>query len=174
MAPELLEQRSIIAIVHQHRNILVVLGGGADHRRAADIDVLDAGGKIAAAGNGFFEGIKVYDHNIDGEDFVRPHGFDMLGIAAPCQKSAVHRRMQRLDAAVHHFRKAGELAHIEHFQSGLAEDLARAAGRNQLNAEPGECMREIHDAGFVRNRNQRARGAAQIVAHRAPICVAFA
>src|SRR5215469_3397084 len=83
-------------------------------------------------------------------------------------------RMQGLDAAVHHFRKAGELADVEHFQSGVTESLARAAGRNQLNVEGGENARKIDHAGLIGHRNQRAGGAAQIVTHHAPICVLFA
>src|SRR5215472_11772906 len=83
-------------------------------------------------------------------------------------------RMQGLDAAVHHFRKAGELADVEHFQSGVAEGLARAAGRNQLDVEGGESARKIDHAGLIGHRNQGAGGAAQIITHHAPICVLFA
>jgi hypothetical protein len=77
--------------------------------------------------------------------------------------------MQRLDPAIHHFGKPGEVTHIEHLQPGIAEYFPGAAGRNQLNPELGERAREFHDAGFVGNGNKRAGGAAQIFGHRSPI-----
>ncbi len=42
MPGEFREQRGVVAGIDQHRDVVVVLGGGADHGRAADIDVLDA------------------------------------------------------------------------------------------------------------------------------------
>ena len=39
---QVVEHGRVIGAVHHHRHVAVVLGGGADHRRAADIDVLDA------------------------------------------------------------------------------------------------------------------------------------
>jgi hypothetical protein len=57
--------------------------------------------------------------------------------------------MQSLDPAIHHFRKASQLAHVEHFQSSIAEDFAGAARRDQLDAESGERTCEFDNAGFV-------------------------
>ena len=74
-------------------------------------------------------------------------------------------RMQRLDAAVHHFRKSGQFADVEHIQSGIAERHAGAAGRNQLDAEARQCAREVDDPGFVGDGNEGARGAAEMFGH---------
>ena len=156
MLLEFLNDRDVIACVHQDRDVVVILGGRANHGWAADINVLDAGSEVAAAGQCRFERIKAHDHDIDRADVMRTHRFEMFGIVAPCQQSPVHRRMQRLDAAIHHFRKTSERADVEHFQSGLAEGLARAAGRNEFDAEAGERARKIHYAGFIGNRDQRA------------------
>ena len=36
----------------------------------------------------------------------------------------MHVGMQRLDAAVHHFRKAGQFGDVEHVEAGVAQRLA--------------------------------------------------
>jgi hypothetical protein len=93
----------------------------------------------------------------------------VLGVAADREQTAVHPRMQRLDAAIHHFGIAGKLTHIEHLQPGIAEYFPGTASRNQLNPDLGERAREFHDAEFVGNGNKRAGSAAQIFGHRSPI-----
>ena len=45
--------------------------------------------------------------------------------------------MERLDASVHHFGKAGELGNIAHRRAGAGDELGRAAGRDQLDPKPG-------------------------------------
>jgi hypothetical protein len=85
VALKLLDQRGVIVCIHQHSDILVVLGRGANHGRAADIDILDALGKIRAARDRRFERIKIDDQNIDRPDTMRPHRLGMLGIAADGQ-----------------------------------------------------------------------------------------
>ena len=48
---------------------------------------------------------------------------------------------------------------------GVAQRLARAAGRNELDAVAGERAGEFDDAGFVGDGNEGARGAAQMLGH---------
>jgi hypothetical protein len=51
----------------------VVFRGRADHRRAADIDVFDTGGKIRAFGDRFLKRIEVHHQQIDSTDAVCIH-----------------------------------------------------------------------------------------------------
>ena len=162
---ELVEHRGVIAGVDHDGDIVVVLGRGADHRRAADIDVLDAGREIGAARDGFLERIEIDDQKIDRPDAVRAHRLGVRGIAADGEQAAMHRRMQRLDAAVHHFGKAGEVGDVEDRESGLAQRLARAAGRNEFDAVAGERAGEFDHPGLVGNGNEGARRAAQVFGH---------
>ena len=46
----------------------VVLGGGADHRRAADVDLLDALVGRGAGGDGLAERVEVDDDQVEGLD----------------------------------------------------------------------------------------------------------
>ena len=113
--------------------------------------------EIRAARDGVLEGIEIDDQEIDRADAVRAHRLGVLGIVAQREQAAMDRRMQRLDAAVHHFRKAGEIADVEHVEPGIAQRLARAAGRDQLDAVAGERAGEVDHAGFVGNGNEGAR-----------------
>ena len=55
-------------------------------------------------------------------------------IAANVKQSAVDFRVQRLDAAVEHFGKAGVFADVLHRKPGLAQGFGRAAGGNDFNS----------------------------------------
>ena len=85
----------------------------------------------------------------------------------------MHRRMQGLDPAVHHFRKAGEIGNIEDGETGVAQRLARAAGRYELDAIAGEFAGEFDDAGFIGNGNEGARCAAQMLGHGVAFILAY-
>jgi hypothetical protein len=90
-------------------DIGVVLGGGADHRRAADVDVLHARLEARAGGRGLLERVEVDPQKVDALDRVLAHGAGVIARVPHAQKAAVDLRMQRLDSAVHHLRKAGDL-----------------------------------------------------------------
>ena len=50
----------------------------------------------------------------------------------------MHLGMQRLDPAVHHLGKAGELGDVRHLQPGRGDRLGGAAGGDQFDAMAGE------------------------------------
>ncbi len=97
---------------------------------------------------------------------MRAHCFRVRGVAAHRQQAAMDRRMQRLDPAVHHLGKTGEIADVEHVEPGVAQGLARAAGGNQLDAVAGQRAGKVDDAGFVGDGNEGARYAAELLGHR--------
>jgi len=109
----------------------MVLGGGADHGRAADVDVLDAVLVNLSCRGGGLERVEVDDQKIDRRDAVGQHGRLMLRVRPHPQKAAVNGRMQRLDAPVHHLREAGEVGDLLHGQARVGERLMRAAGRDE-------------------------------------------
>src|SRR5580692_2562521 len=76
------------------------------------------------------------------------------------------RRMQRLHSAVHHLRKTGEIADVEHGEPGIAQSLGRAAGGHQLDAVAGQRAGEVDDAGLVGDGNEGTRYAAKLLGHR--------
>jgi hypothetical protein len=134
----------------------VVLGRRADHRRPADVDVLDAGGEVRARGGGLLEGAEVHVQQVDAADPVRRHRLPVLGGVAHAEQAAVHRRVQGLDPPVHHLREAGEVGNVLHRQAGVGDRLARPAGGDEFDAQGGEGLGGLHEAGLVGDRDERA------------------
>ncbi|MCY1240520.1 hypothetical protein D9M72_533730 [compost metagenome] len=128
----------------------MVLGRRAQHGRAADVDVLDRVGQGAVIlGHGLLERVQVHHQQVDRRDAVLGQRGHVLGQVAACQDAAVHLRVQRLDAAVEHFREAGVVGHLRHGQAAVGQQLGGAAGGKQRDAERVQFAREIDDAGLV-------------------------
>jgi len=162
---ELSRQRRIVAGLDDHGDIGVVLGGGADHGGTADVDVLDAVVEARALRHGLLERVEVDDEQVDRGECRGPAWRGMLGIGADRQQAAMDLGMERLDAAVHHLRKAGQLGHVAHGEAGSRELLSGAAGRDELYAVAGEDAGELDQPGLVRHREESAGNAAQLIGH---------
>jgi hypothetical protein len=72
----------------------VVLGGGAHHRGAADVDRLDVGL--------LEERVEVRDHEVEGRDAVRLEVGDLLRLPPVGEDAAVDARMERLHPSAEH------------------------------------------------------------------------
>jgi hypothetical protein len=68
----------------------------------------------------------------------------MAAIFPAMKDASVNLGVQRLDAAVEHFRESGQLGNIFHRDSGVAQEFGRASGRNQFDAESGEFAGKIN------------------------------
>src|SRR5262249_17169508 len=69
--------------------------------------------------------------------------------AAHVQDPAVDFGMQRLDPAVHHLWKPGELGNVSHTHAGVAQKLGRAAGGNQLHFQGRQLLGEVNKSCLV-------------------------
>ncbi len=134
----------------------MVLGGRAHHAGAADINILDDLVALGALGDGRGKGIEVDHDQIDRADAVRVHCGDMLCIVAHREQTAMHHRVQRLDAAVHHLGKVGDLRNVAHRKARIAQRLGGAAGGDQLHAMRRQSGAEFGQAAFVGDGKQRA------------------
>ena len=114
MQSELGQHLFVVGRLHHHGHVAMVFGGGADHGRAADVDVLDAIVEGGAFGDGGLERIEVHDQEIDRLDAVLVRRRGVLLVRADRQQPAMHLRVQRLHPAVHHFRKAGEFGDVDY------------------------------------------------------------
>ncbi len=153
---ERVDDRRVILRRHADRHIGVVLGTGADHRRSADVDVLDRRGVVGARRDGFLERIEIDDEEVDPGDPVFRHRRRMGGIVAHPEKPAMHVRMERLHPAVHDLRKTGDLGELGTGDAGPLERRAGAAGRYDLGAARRERTGEIDHAGLVVDRDEGA------------------
>ena len=154
----------VIGGVGDDGDMSMVLRGATHHAGPADVDILDdvgAGSGIAGTALGIFrhrlrKGIEVHHHQIDRANVVLGHGGEMLGIVAHGQQAAMHLGVQRLHAAIHHFGKTGEVGNVAHRQTGVAQSLGRAAGRDQIHTLFRQRPAQLDKARLVRNRKQGA------------------
>ena len=148
---------SIVSRVDDHCDAVMILRGAAKHGRAADIDVFDGvvQGDVGF-GDGLFERIQIDDDEIDGLDAVFADGGFVAGVAADVEQAAVDFGVERFDAAIEHFGKAGVLADVFDGEAGVAEGLGGAAGGDEFHAGSGEGLGEGHEAGFIGDGKQGA------------------
>ena len=124
----------------------------AQHRRPADVNVLN---RVVQSDirlrHRLLEGIKIHHDEINRLNVMRANGGFVRFVAANEQQAAVDFRMERFDAAIEHFGKAGVFADIFHRESGLAQRFGGAAGGNNFNAGFGQNLCERNQARLVRN-----------------------
>jgi hypothetical protein len=134
----------------------VILGRRANHRRAADIDILDRRGVIGALRHGLLERIEIDHKKVDRRDSVRLHRRAVIRVVAQRQKPAMHHRVQRFHAPVHHLGKARHIGHVPHREAGLAQAARGAPGREQLDTPIRERPAQIDKPGLVGNGKKGA------------------
>ena len=146
----------VVVRVHHHGDVGVVLGGAAEQGGPADIDVLDGflQGDVGPRRD-LLEGIEVHHDQINRTDAVLSDCCFMPRIAPEEKQAAMHFRVQRLQAAVEHFREPGIIAQLDDRQAGLAQEPGGAAGGNQLHARCRECLREGNESCLVENGDER-------------------
>ena len=107
----------------------MVLCGGADHRRATDVDVLDhLGVADAGASRGALEWIEVDADELDELDVLLLRLSQVVGVVAHREEAGVELRVERLDPAVHDLGKPGEVIDRAHVDARRTELLGGAAG----------------------------------------------
>ena len=155
---------AVIGRLDDYGDILVVLGGGADHGRAADVDVLDGVFQGATwLGHGGGEGIEVDDDHVDGGDSVLGH--DGVIPVAAAEDATVYLGMQGLDPAIHHLGEAGVVGDLGHRQARVGQQLGGSAGGEQGHATLVECLGKFQDASLVRHTQQCTANGSSLFHH---------
>ena len=120
-------QHAVVVIrIGDGPDIVVILGCGANHGRAADVDVLDDFRAIVGSGQRRREWIQVDGDEVDGR---QPMFGELLAIACqvgPRENSGVNRRVERLHAAVEHLGPARHRVDRPHRHSGIPQRLSGA------------------------------------------------
>jgi hypothetical protein len=98
-------------------------------------------------GHGTRKGVEIHDEQIDGDDLMLGH----CGIIdpAPTQQPTMNLRMQRLQAPVHHLRKAGVVGDITHRQPRIAQQAGGASGGQDFDAALPERTGQIRGTALV-------------------------
>ena len=152
---QFVDQPRIVVDIDDHGDVVVVLCPGADHRRAADVDILDPVLERGAPGKRLLERIEIDDQKVDRRDVVGDHRRLMGGLRADREQAAVHPRVQRLDSPIHHLGEPGDLRHVDDRKAGAAQRRRRTAGRDQFDAGFRERARQIDEARLVGDRQER-------------------
>jgi hypothetical protein len=148
--PQLLEHRRVLARIGDHAHALVVLGRAADHAGPADVDVLDGVGQRAiGVGHGLLERVERHDDQVDGPDAVLLQRRHVLGKRAAGEDAPVNLGVQGLHPSMEHLREAGHLGDVHHLQPAVAQERGGAPGGEDLHAERGQTLGEVHDAALV-------------------------
>ena len=115
----------------------VILCSSAEHRRAADIDLLDRVRPFdIEPADGALERIEVDVHEIDGADPVLLELGLILGNIAPREDSAVDGGMEGDDPMAKHVRKPCELGDRSDRDAVAGDEIRGATTRDKLNPEP--------------------------------------
>ncbi len=132
MIPQFRDDSVVVVWIHDDRNELMILRCGSEHRRPADVYVLQRLFAVTVnARDRGLEGIQVHNQQVDGTDPVFGH---RRGVQiATGQESAMDFRMQGLDAAVHELREPGNLRDVRHREAGVAQRRRGSAGRDDLD-----------------------------------------
>ena len=152
MRLHLSRQLFVIGCGSDHRDILKVLGSRTKHRGAAYVDVLHQLSKGRAGLTcGFFEGIQIYHHHVDGFDTLLCHRRPVFNAVANMKNAPVYLGVQGFHPAIEHFRETGEVGNIAHFESDITQDPRCASGRNQLHVHTAQLAGEIYQASLIGN-----------------------
>jgi hypothetical protein len=143
------DQTGVIGRIGDDGDVFVVFCRGTHHRRAADVDVLDGVVQRVRLRHGLHERIEVDADQVDVTQLMLVHGRHMRVVVAHCQDAGVDLGMQRLDAAIEHFRKAGEFRDILDRQPRIADRLGSTAGGQQFDTLRGQRTGKVDQAGFI-------------------------
>src|ERR1019366_1261892 len=143
---QLVEHVVVLVRAGDHTNPGVVLGCGTNHRGAADVDGLDAGGGE--------ERVEVADHEVEGLDALRVEIGSVDRVGEIGEETAMDTRVECLDAPIEHLGCTGDGLHGDDRDAGLHQRRGSVPRRDQLEAELVQRRRELREAGLVVDRDQ--------------------
>ena len=140
----------IIAWIANDRHVIPVLRCRAQHRRTADIDLLDSlRHSRSLFGNRLTERIEIDAHKVDQLNAVLSQSRHVRRFVTTRQKSAMHFRMQGLDAAVADLRKTRYFADADGLHAALFQQFLRTAGGDDLPSCSLQALDELHQTGLI-------------------------
>ncbi len=106
--PHAVKRLGVVSRVDEDEDEGIVLGGGADDGRPADVDLLQALVVAGAGGHRLDEGVEVHADQVYGGDVTAPQVLHVLGHVPAGQDAAVEDGMDALDATAQYLREACE------------------------------------------------------------------
>ena len=146
---------AVLRRIYHDGDVFVVLGSGAYHGGAADINIFN-GFSSGDAGfcNGFTERIEVHSHQVDACNAMFLHSLHMVRVVTDGQDAAVNHGMEGLYTAVHHFREAGDFGNRFHRNACCCNGFHGAAGGNDFHSQFMKSLCKFHYPGLIRYTDQ--------------------
>ena len=146
----LVQNHLIVRGIAHDRHVGPVLGRRTQHRRPADVDVLDGilhlhAGRLDRPA----ERIEVHADHVDKLDMIVFQCFQVFRIVAAGQQTAVYVRMQGLHTAVADLGKSRDVADVDYLHTAVGQQFHRAARGDHLPAQGPQSLGELLDTGFV-------------------------
>src|SRR5207245_8255148 len=142
--------------IWQRKNVTMIFRRGAQHRRPADIDLLDRFiDSRALARDRLLERIEIHHNEIDRRDAKPSDVREMFAVVAVVKNRAEYARSERFHAAAEDLRGARPGGDRRHIDSRAGEMFGRAAGRENLHSFRAQGLRQLDDSGFVGYREDR-------------------
>jgi hypothetical protein len=133
-----------------------VLGGGAQDRGSADIDVLErVFERDVRFGGCLAKWVEVYSNDVDSGQPSPLQFLHVLGLVAPGEEAGVDGGMEGLDAAIEYLREGGEFGNGAGGHADLGEVLEGAARGDDFEAEADETTRQVSGAGLIVRGDER-------------------
>ena len=118
-------------------DVRVVLGRRAHHRRAADVDLLDAVVDARARGDRLLERVQVHHDELEREDAEVLELLAMRVLAKVGQQAAVDVRVERLHPAVQRLREPRDVAHRRDRHAGRGDGARRSTPSTRSRCRRG-------------------------------------
>ena len=149
---DFVENQLIVGRINDHSNRLAVLRRRADHRRAADVDILNRFLERAVrTRHGLLEGIEIHADDVDRINAVLLERRHVLGHRTTGEDARMDLGVERLHAAVEHFGESRVVGHFLNVNPFAGEKLRSAAGRKDVVSRLDEAAGELDDARLIRN-----------------------
>ena len=110
----------------------------------------------AGLSGGLFEFVEVHYYHVDHWDLMFGQGGHVFWLGTHGEDAGGYAGVDGFDAAVEHFWKTGEVADVGGGETGFAQELCGASGRDEFNAQGGEAAGEVCESGLVGDAQESA------------------
>ena len=154
MSLDLVQNLRIVLGVANHRHVSPILGCRTQHRRTANVDILDCLlDRHTLLLNRLTEGIEIHADHVDKLDLILLEGLQVALIVTTSQQTAMHLRVERLDTTITNLREARYIADIDHLNTLLFEEFHRTARGDHLPAQCAKSLCKLHHTRLITYRN---------------------
>ena len=156
-AAQFVEQRSVIRGIDGDRHMGVVLGRGADHRRATDVDLLDRLRECdVGIRDGGLEWVEVDDDQVDRPNLLLLEVSLIALVISTGEDPAVDPRVKRFDSPAEHLGTVREFRNVDDREARVSQCTRGATGGDQFDTEFRESSPQFDQAGLVGDGQKRA------------------